>query len=353
MSHCWQKALISESSTIKQALEIINSEALRVAVVVDQDKKLLGMVTDGDIRRGLLNDLVLTDSVAKVMNSNPITAKQGSSKEQLVKLMEQKQILSVPLLDQENKVVSLETLHSALSKDKYQNPVFIMAGGFGTRLRPLTNNCPKPMLKVGDKPILETVINSFIKAGFSNFYISTHYMPEQIKSYFGDGSDLGINISYVHEETPLGTGGALGLLPDDMRQDLPLIMINGDVLTKVDFERLLNFHIENDADATMCVREYDYQIPYGVINGEGNKITSMVEKPIQRFFVNAGIYAVSPRVFQSVDKNQKIDMPTLLEMHMAKRQKVLMFPIHEYWLDIGRMDDFNRAQVDFHTLGLD
>lgn len=353
MSHCWQKALISESSTIKQALEIINSEALRVAVVVDQDKKLLGMVTDGDIRRGLLNDLVLTDSVAKVMNSNPITAKQGSSKEQLVKLMEQKQILSVPLLDQENKVVSLETLHSALSKDKYQNPVFIMAGGFGTRLRPLTDNCPKPMLKVGDKPILETVINSFIKAGFSNFYISTHYMPEQIKSYFGDGSDLGINISYVHEETPLGTGGALGLLPDDMRQDLPLIMINGDVLTKVDFERLLNFHIENDADATMCVREYDYQIPYGVINGEGNKITSMVEKPIQRFFVNAGIYAVSPRVFQSVDKNQKIDMPTLLEMHMAERQKVLMFPIHEYWLDIGRMDDFNRAQVDFHTLGLD
>lgn len=353
MSHCWQKTLIPESSTIKQALEIINSEALRVAVVVDQDQKLLGMISDGDIRRGLLNDLMLTDSVVKVMNISPITAKSGASKESLVELMEQKQILSVPLIDQGGRIVGLETLHSALSKERYKNPVFIMAGGFGTRLRPLTDNCPKPMLKVGDKPILETVIKSFIKAGFNNFYISTHYMPEQIHQHFGDGSDLGVSISYVHEDAPLGTGGALGLLPDSMPRGLPLIMINGDVLTKVDFQRLLNFHIENDADATMCVREYDYQIPYGVINGEGNQITSMVEKPIQRFFVNAGIYVVSPRVLQSVEKNQKIDMPTLLEQHMEERQKVLMFPIHEYWLDIGRMDDFNRAQMDILSLGLE
>ncbi|EGR0903999.1 nucleotidyltransferase family protein [Vibrio alginolyticus] len=352
MSHCWQKTLISESSTIKQALEIINSEALRVAVVVDQDKKLLGMITDGDIRRGLLNELVLTDSVAKVMNSKPITAKKGTSKEHLVELMEKKQILSVPLLDEDKKVIGLETLHSALSKDKYLNPVFIMAGGFGTRLRPLTDHCPKPMLKIGGKPILETVIRNFIKAGFVNFYISTHYMPEQIHQHFGDGSDLGVNISYVHEDTPLGTGGAIGLLPEDMPRDLPLIMINGDVLTKVDFQRLLNFHMENNADATVCVREYDYQIPYGVINGEGNRITSMVEKPIQRFFVNAGIYVVSPVVIQSVPENYHIDMPTLLEQHMNKRNNVLMFPIHEYWLDIGRMDDFNRAQTDIYTLGI-
>ncbi|WP_418114277.1 nucleotidyltransferase family protein [Vibrio scophthalmi] len=353
MSHCWQKTLISESSTIKQALEIINSESLRVALVVDQNKKLLGMITDGDIRRGLLDDLILTDSVAKVMNYKPIYAEKGASKEYLVELMERNQILSVPLLDKDYKVVGLETLHSAMSKDKYQNPVFIMAGGFGTRLRPLTDNCPKPMLKVGDKPILETVIKSFIKAGFNNFYISTHYMPEQIRQHFGDGSDLGVTISYVYEETPLGTGGALGLLPEDIPRDLPLIMINGDILTKVDFQRLLNFHMENDADATMCVREYDYQIPYGVINGNGNQIISMVEKPVQRFFVNAGIYVLSPRVIQSVDKNQKIDMPTLLEQHMGDRQKVLMFPIHEYWLDIGRMDDFNRAQMDILSLGLD
>ncbi len=353
MSRCWQKTLILESSTIKHALEIINKEALRVAVVVDEEQKLLGLVSDGDIRRGLLNDLMLTDPVTKVMNSKPITALKNNSKAHLVELMKEKQILSIPLLDEFGVIVGLETLHSALSKDNYKNAIFIMAGGFGTRLRPLTDNCPKPMLKVGDRPILETLIKSFIKAGFTNFYISTHYMPEQIHQYFGDGSNLGVNISYVHEDTPLGTGGALGLLPEDMPKDLPLIMINGDVLTNVDFSRLLNFHMENDADATMCVREYDYQIPYGVVNGEGSTIISMVEKPVHRFFVNAGIYVLSPRVIQSVEKKQRIDMPTLLEQHMKERRKVLMFPIHEYWLDIGRMDDFNRAQVDIPTLGLD
>lgn len=343
--------LLEPSATILEALEIINKEALRVALVIDKEQHLVGVVTDGDIRRGLLNNLSLNDAIALVMNTNPTVAEVGAERETLIDLMESKGVLSIPLL-KDGKVVGLETLHGALSKNKYQNPVFIMAGGFGTRLRPLTDTCPKPMLKVGDKPILETVVKSFIKAGFSNFYISTHYMPEQIHQHFGDGSNLGVNISYVHEDSPLGTGGALGLLPEDMPRDLPLIMINGDVLTKVDFQRLLNFHIENDADATMCVREYDYQIPYGVINGEGNQITSMVEKPVQRFFVNAGIYVVSPRVIQSVEKNQNIDMPTLLEQHMKERQKVLMFPIHEYWLDIGRMDDFKRAQVDILSLGI-
>ncbi|MEZ8223231.1 nucleotidyltransferase family protein [Vibrio splendidus] len=352
MSHCWNNVLIKPDNTIRDALEIINNEALRVVLVVDEQLSLLGVVTDGDIRRGLLNNLSLTSEITQVMNGSPLTADANASRDDLIAVMESNDILSIPLLES-GKVVGLETLHGMLSKPVYQNPVFLMAGGFGTRLRPLTDTCPKPMLKIGNKPILETVIRSFIKAGFVNFYISTHYMPEQIEQHFGDGSDLGVNITYVYEESPLGTGGALGLLPKDLPQDLPLIMMNGDVLTKVDFQRLLEFHTENQADATMCVREYDYQIPYGVINGEGNKITSMVEKPIQRFFVNAGIYVVSPRVIQSVPENYHIDMPTLLEEHMVERENILMFPIHEYWLDIGRMDDFNRAQADIHTLGLD
>ncbi len=352
MSHSWTNVLIKPTSTLRDALEIINNEALRVALVIDENYQLKGVVTDGDIRRGLLNNLALTAGVTQVMNTNPMTAVADTPRDDLIALMESNDILSIPLLDN-GKVVGLETLHDMLSKPVYQNPVFLMAGGFGTRLRPLTDTCPKPMLKIGNKPILETVIRSFIKSGFVNFYISTHYMPEQIEQHFGDGSDLGVSISYVYEESPLGTGGALGLLPKNLPKELPLIMMNGDVLTKVDFQRLLEFHIENQADATMCVREYDYQIPYGVVSGKGNKITSMVEKPIQRFFVNAGIYVVSPRVIQSVPENHHIDMPTLLEEHMVERENILMFPIHEYWLDIGRMDDFNRAQADIHTLGLD
>lgn len=351
MSHSWKNVLIGPEQSIRDALMLINAEALRVVLVVDNENRLLGVVTDGDVRRGLLNNLSLTDKVSEVMNTSPVTVTLPVSKSALVELMEEKSILSVPLLD-DGKVVGLETLQHVMAKPRYENPVFVMAGGFGTRLRPLTDTCPKPMLKVGDKPILETVLQSFVQAGFVNFYISTHYMPEQIRAHFGDGEKWGVSITYVHEETPLGTGGALGLLPKDM-PDLPLIMINGDVLTKVDFERLLEFHNNNNADATMCVREYEYQIPYGVIKGEGNKLTSMVEKPIQRFFVNAGIYVVSPRVIQSVSENYRIDMPTLLEQHMYEREKVLMFPIHEYWLDIGRMDDFNRAQTDYYTLGLD
>lgn len=352
MSHCWQNTVVKSSFTIKETLEILETESLRMVLVVDDGYYLKGVVTDGDIRRGLLKNFPLSASVSDVINTAPTTANSNVSREKLVTIMERKNILSIPLVD-EGKLVGLETLHNVRSQVTYKNPVFLMAGGFGTRLSPLTNTCPKPMLKVGDKPILETVIRSFIKAGFVNFYISTHYMPEQIEQHFGNGADLGVNITYVHEKSPLGTGGALGLLPKDLPKGLPLIMMNGDVLTKANFQRLLEFHNDNKADATMCVRDYDYQIPYGVIKGEGNRITSMVEKPIQRFFVNAGIYVVSPQVIRSVPANHHIDMPTLLEQHMIERANVLMFPIHEYWLDIGRIDDFNRAQADINSLDLD
>ncbi|MEM5534770.1 nucleotidyltransferase family protein [Neptuniibacter pectenicola] len=351
MSHSWEKILIGPTASIKEALVLINNESLRVALVVDEHRHLLGVVTDGDIRRGLLGNLGLDANVSAVMNANPFTVSSGVSRDELVLLMEEQAILSVPVVESD-KVVGLETLHAVLAKPKYENPIFIMAGGFGTRLRPLTDNCPKPMLNIGDRPILETVLQSFIKAGFVNFYISTHYMPEKIRNYFGDGSKWKVSIEYIHEDSPLGTGGALGLLPSGM-PDLPIIMMNGDVLTKVDFERLLNFHNENSADATMCVREYEYQIPYGVVNGDGNRIVSMVEKPVQRFFVNAGIYVVGQEIARSLPRNHVIDMPTLLENNIERHKKVLMFPIYEYWLDIGRMDDFNRAQSDILSLGFD
>lgn len=348
MSYNWKNILIKSSATLLEALTVIDSEALRIALVVDQHLNLIGVVTDGDIRRGLLKSLSLSDSVELVMNKKPLTISVDTPRKDAVKLMQEKGILAIPIVSN-SLIVGLETLQKMGGQSRYNNPVFLMAGGFGTRLRPLTDNCPKPLLKVGDKPILEIVLNSFIKSGFVNFYISTHYMPEMIREYFGDGSKWQVNIEYIHEETPLGTGGALGLLPDEL-SDLPLIVMNGDVLTNVDFERMLAFHNKNGASATMCVRDYEYQVPFGVINGEGNRIVSMVEKPVQRYFVNAGIYVLNASLRKSVCKGQRLDMPTLLENAIAENETVLMFPIHEYWLDIGRIDDYKRAQTDILSL---
>ncbi|ADZ92560.1 nucleotidyltransferase family protein [Marinomonas mediterranea] len=348
----WGQIILKSEDTIQKALEIINSEALRIALVVDDNEKLIGVITDGDIRRGILNGLSLTESVGAVMTTNPVTAEVGTSKRKLSNIMGEKGILSIPLIDDFGKIAGLETLHSVSRKSIYKNPVFIMAGGFGTRLRPLTDSCPKPMLHIVDRPILEITLKSFIKAGFERFYISTHYMPEKITEHFGDGSKFGVEINYIYENEPLGTGGALGLLPEKADKSLPLILINGDILTNVDFQSLLDFHNTNNAEATMCVREYDYQIPYGVIEGVGSRVVDIKEKPIQRFFVNAGIYVLSPNIYSSVPSNHHLDMPELLERNMNANKDVLMFPIHEYWLDIGRMEDFNRAQSDIHSLKL-
>ncbi|MCK7459133.1 nucleotidyltransferase family protein [Idiomarina aminovorans] len=351
MSYDWRNVVVAPSVSVKEVLKRLDTEALRIVLVCDDGMKLLGVVTDGDIRRAILNGVGLESDVQTIMNKSPTTIENSLSRKDAIALMQSKSILAVPVID-EGKLVGLETLQQVKSRQHYDNPVFIMAGGFGTRLRPLTDDTPKPMLKVGERPILETLIVNFIKSGFTNFYVSTHYLPSVIKDYFGDGSKWNINITYVHEENPLGTGGALGLLPDSTPK-LPLIMVNGDVLTTVDFERVLDFHVQNDALTTMCVREYDYQVPYGVIVGDGKRIVSMEEKPIQRFFVNAGIYIIEPKVFSRVEKNQRIDMPTLLQSYIDKDEEVLMFPIHEYWLDIGRMDDFERAQADIKTLCLE
>lgn len=349
MSHNWENALLDESASIKQALEVIDREALRVALIVNDERELKGVVTDGDIRRGLIAGISLEEKVSEIANKTPITADASADKDTLSELMKKLDILFIPLIEG-NKIVGLQTLYQILHVSNKDNPVFIMAGGFGTRLRPLTDKCPKPMLKIDDKPMLEIVINCFIKYGFKKFFISTHYLPEVITSYFGDGRDWDIEITYIHEETPLGTGGALGLLPESCYKE-SLILINGDILTKVNFDKLLAFHNENHADATMCVREYEYQVPFGVVEGDGNIISSIVEKPIQRFFVNAGVYVLSPDIIKSVSRNSYLDMPSLLEQQISFNSKVIKFPLHEYWLDIGRMDDFRRAQTDIKLLG--
>lgn len=339
----WRNALVEQPATLEQAIEVLDKAALRIVLVIDSAGRLLGTLTDGDVRRALLKHLPLDTPVTQVMNPSPKIAGEDWKDSRILATMEQHELLQLPLVDDDGKVVGLATLHDLLNKHRHDNPVFLMAGGFGTRLRPLTDNCPKPMLKVGEKPILEQILVNFIEAGFHRFYISTHYMPEVIRDYFGNGEKWGVSIQYVHEEEPLGTGGALGLLPHD-EIDMPMFMMNGDLLTSLNLHSFLEFHESHGSTATMCVREYEHQVPYGVITSEGPRIKSMVEKPVHRFFVNAGIYLLDPELVNTVETGTRIDMPTLLERQIDQGKVVNMFPIHEYWLDIGRMDDFKKAQ---------
>ena len=224
-----------------------------------------------------------------------------------------------------------------------------MAGGFGTRLHPLTEKTPKPLLKIGDRPILETILEQFIDYGFHDFYISTHFKSELIKDYFKDGGLYGVNIHYIYEDVPLGTAGSLGLLPSSI-SDLPIIVMNGDILTKVNFEHLLDFHNSNKSDATVCVREYDFKVPYGVIETtNGCSIKSINEKPIHKFFVNAGIYVINKDLIDKIDGKRYLDMTDFLE-GVINYNKVNAFPVHEYWLDIGHISEYKRANKEIYTV---
>jgi len=338
---CWRKVLASKNNSLREVIQILHDGGLRIALIVDDSDRLLGTITDGDIRRALINQYDMDHNIDLVMNKNPITASIKTSNKDILTLMSDKELLHMPIVDKNNVVCGIETMQHLVESPKYDNPVFLMAGGFGTRLYPLTENTPKPLLKVGSKPILEMIIDQFINHGFHNFYISTHFQSEKIKDHFKSVKRHNISIKYIYEESPLGTAGSLGLLPDDIT-DLPIIVMNGDLLTKVDFNNLLNFHYESNLEATMCVREYDFQVPYGVIKTDKLKITEVQEKPVHNFFVNAGIYVLNKSLINKVDGKSYLDMTDLLNSEI-NIGSVGAFPIHEYWIDIGQIDEFERA----------
>lgn len=346
MKQHWREVLINADISLRATLEIIDRAALQIALVVDAEEKLIGVVTDGDIRRALIRGLSLDYPVAEVMNKRPKVANLQDSKAKLMAMMEGHHLYQLPIVDQVGRVVGLECLHALYRKPMYPNPVFLLAGGFGSRLRPMTDHCPKPLLAIGGKPILETILDHFLEAGFKEFYIAVHYLSQQIKDYFGDGSRWGIKIKYIEEIEPMGTAGAIGLLPENM-PDLPLIVMNGDILTQIDFSRLLAYHNEQHAIATVCVRQYEYQIPYGVVSLDQHRVVGIEEKPLQNCLTNAGIYVLDHSLIKSISPKNKLDMPTFLNLQLAKGEQVAMYPINDYWLDIGREDDFQRAQGDF------
>lgn len=346
----WEKVLIEPDASIFEAVKTIDkSGCLLTAIVVNEKRQLLGTVTDGDIRRGMLKFIPMDASVREIMNQQPVTLNIESSNLEVRKtLRENPSCRIIPILDEDYKIVGIKKQGKKYSK-KFDNPVVLMAGGLGTRLRPLTDEIPKPLLTVGDKPILETIIDSFASNGFSNFFISVNYKAEMIEDYFGDGSEKGISIKYLKEDKRLGTAGALSLM-NDYPAELPMIVMNGDLLTKVNFQKLLEFHNLNKFSATMCVREHQLEVPFGVADIDECRLEALVEKPVKRMFVNAGIYMLNPEIVNMVPKDTFYDMPDLFSSLLEDGDKPGVFPINEYWLDIGRMSEYKKADKAYATM---
>jgi dTDP-glucose pyrophosphorylase len=336
---------IGSSTSIRKALEVIDMGAMKIALVIDENEKLIGTITDGDIRRALLKGTGMDDSISGIYNTNPVVAGIDDSKEKIIDLAISRKIFQIPLVNNLGQVVKLAEIDQLLERERHPNSVILMAGGEGRRLRPLTENTPKPMLRLGGKPILERLITSFKSKGFSNFYISLNYKGEQIKEYFGGGESLGVNIKYLEEIDKMGTAGALSLIEE--QQSMPLLVMNGDILTGVDFEDLLNYHIKREASATMCIREYGMEVPFGVVGLSKSNIVSIEEKPVQQFYVNAGIYVINPEVIDYIPGDRRTDMTNVFEKLVADKKTILSYPIREYWMDIGKPEDFIKAEEDF------
>jgi len=354
-----QNISIGLSASIREAIACIDRNARGIALVIDSERHLLGTITDGDVRRAILTQISLDEPVSKVLERKinsaypkPVTAPLNTDPNELLTLMQRYRLRHIPLLDADNRVADLALLDDLMPDNALPVQAVIMAGGFGKRLRPLTENLPKPMLKVGDRPVMEHIIGQLQQAGIRRVNITTHYKSEKITEHFGNGKAFGVELNYVKEDQPLGTGGALGLIPKPTE---PMLVINGDILTQVDFKAMLNYHREHHAEMTVAVRVYDMQVPYGVIEIKGHHhVAGVNEKPQMRFFVNAGIYLLQPSVFKFIPHRQHFNMTDLIQKMVQAKKTVISFPIHEYWLDIGQPADYLQAQKDskkgrFHT----
>lgn len=343
--------LITQSHAVRELMSLMDRCALGISLVVDGDRRLEATITDGDVRRAILMGIELDQPVAELLamrkksgrDGHPVTALIGTPHEELRRLMAEYRIRQIPLLDTDDRVVDIAMDSDYLEASALSLDGFIMAGGFGKRLMPLTEACPKPMLPVSGKPILEHLVGKLRDAGIQHVSISTHYLAESITEHFQDGRDFGVHIEYVSEERPMGTAGALARASVG---ELPLLVVNGDILTSIDFRAMLEFHREHSADMTVAVQQHEVRIPYGVVSTEGIDAVGIVEKPSIRHFVNAGIYLIQPTVCRMVPKDRAYDMPDLINSLIRANKRVICFPIREYWLDVGRMEEYERASTD-------
>ncbi len=343
----WRNTLITKERPMIEAMKIIDTAALQIALVVDDARRLIGIVTDGDIRRALLKGMSLSEPIEKVMTVDFTVARPGQRNDDLIALMKSKDLRQIPIVNGQGEVVDLKILVDLVQLPGRDNWVVIMAGGQGERLQPLTNDMPKPLLKVGRKPLLETIIENFVEFGFRRYFVSVNYLADKIEAFLGDGSRWGVDIRYLRESRKMGTAGALTLLPE--HPDRACIVMNGDVLTRVNWQHLLDFHDAHHAQATICVKEYHFQVPYGVIKTDQHRLAGIDEKPVHHFFVNAGIYVLEPEILAFIPKDRPSDMTGVFEELLRRRCETVAFPIREYWMDIGRMEDYEQANRDYHN----
>jgi dTDP-glucose pyrophosphorylase len=340
--------LLKPETPLREVLGVMtNPPGSPLVCIAEDNARLLGVLVDYDIRQALLAGKTLETPAREVMNAKPVWLPDYTDDHTLYKFFRRRPLKAVPLLDSQRRVTRVAFLNQYLAHPgDMPNWVVLMAGGLGTRLRPLTYHTPKPMVQVGDRPILDTILRQFRDASFSRFYVSVCYKGQQIKDYFGDGSHLDAEIRYLEEREPLGTAGCLSLLPE--APEHPLIVMNGDLLTRVNPKALLDFHESSGHLATMCVREHLMEVPYGVVEVNGTFLEELVEKPVYRLMVNAGIYVLEPEVLEFIPPGQRTDMPQLFQSLKAQHGKLLgCFPVSEYWRDIGRQDDYSDAQNDY------
>jgi dTDP-glucose pyrophosphorylase len=338
----WRRTLLHGDATIKDAINVLNVSELRIVLAVDENEKLLGTISDGDIRRGLLKGLQLENSLAAIWNHEAIVVPENMSTEMVKELMLVNKIQQIPIVDENQRLIGLHLWDEFVYPVSRPNIFVIMAGGRGTRLGPQTENCPKPLLLVAGRPILEHIINRAHTEGFTHFVIAINYLGFMIEEYFGDGRKMGVKIDYLREEKPLGTAGALTLFEE--LPNLPIVVTNGDVITEIRYAAILDFHEKQGAAATMAVRSHEWQNPFGVVQIQGVEIISYDEKPIYRSNVNAGVYVLDPAVLKFIPKSEAFDMPSLLEIAGKNSERIVAYPVHEQWLDVGGPKDLQQAE---------
>lgn len=338
------KYCASEKSTLFEAMSQMDRDGVGALFILDENETMVGMLTDGDVRRAILRNVSLSEPISNAMNSSFVYGQEGQTKASLINLMKKIQKRHLPILNKDKKIIDIMLLDN-LDFKRNDTQIVLMVGGLGSRLGSLTKKCPKPMLEVGEKPILETIITAFSRHGFYNFTLSVNYMSHVIEDYFGSGNRWGVEIQYLHEEQSLGTAGSLSLM--EKTPDKAFFVMNGDLVTSLNFQNLLEYHNEHDVIATMAVREYENQVPYGVVEHDGSYLIKMEEKPVHKHYVNAGIYVLEPDCLSGIPKNKVFDMPDLIESLITRKHKVATFPIHEYWRDIGVATELRLANEEF------